>query len=131
MITQKELKQYVNYDPKTGEFYCIKTHGRRKFGDRIDIKHRDGYMVIYLKRKMYQAHRLAWLYMTGEHPKGEIDHINGIRDDNKFFNLEDVSKAENIRREGKWFGRPRRQSFRDQLREAEEVCRGKITHKLQ
>ncbi len=42
-------------------------------------------------------HRLAWLYMYGEWPVGDIDHINGIRDDNRLINLRSVSRQENLR----------------------------------
>ena len=45
--------------------------------------------------KEYKAHRLAWLYVYGIWPKLYIDHINGIRDDNRICNLRDVSNREN------------------------------------
>ena len=35
--------------------------------------------------------------MTGKWPNGEVDHINGIRDDNRWCNLRDVTKSENQR----------------------------------
>lgn len=41
------------------------------------------------------AHRLAWLYVHGRWPIADIDHINGIRDDNRFTNLREASRAEN------------------------------------
>lgn len=43
----------------------------------------------------YKASRLAWLYMTGEWPKYEMDHINHVKDDNRWVNLRDVTPAEN------------------------------------
>jgi HNH endonuclease len=47
----------------------------------------DGYRVIEIDETEYFAHDLAWLWMTGEFPKGQIEHINGIKDDNRWCNL--------------------------------------------
>jgi hypothetical protein len=44
---------------------------------------------------LYREHRLAWLYMTGEWPTHEIDHINGDRVDNRFCNLREATASEN------------------------------------
>ena len=42
------------------------------------------------------AHRVAWALHYGEWPKGEIDHINGIKTDNRIENLRDVPHKENL-----------------------------------
>lgn len=44
---------------------------------------------------MYLEHRLAWLYVTGTWPSDQIDHVNGIRDDNRIFNLREATGPEN------------------------------------
>lgn len=59
-----------------------------------------GYVVINLAGKVHYAHRLAWLYMHGEWPVEDIDHINSIRDDNRFANLRSASRAENLVHKG-------------------------------
>ena len=46
---------------------------------------------------IFLAHRLAWMYMYGNFPPDEIDHINGVRDDNRIINLRAVSHAENAK----------------------------------
>jgi hypothetical protein len=46
------------------------------------------------------AHRLAWFYVHGEFPKCELDHINGVRDDNRISNLRECSRAENMQNAG-------------------------------
>lgn len=57
--------------------------------------HSEGYVVVKCFGERYRAHRLAWLYMTGEWPSYEIDHINGDRADNRFINLREASHGEN------------------------------------
>lgn len=62
---------------------------------------RDGYITFQVEGFTHQAHRLAWLYVRGEWPKQQIDHINGVRADNRIENLRDVSSrtnAQNLRR---------------------------------
>lgn len=56
-----------------------------------------GYRRGLIYRKDYRAHRVLWLLHTGSWPIGQIDHINGIRDDNRFSNLRDVTPALNAR----------------------------------
>lgn len=58
-------------------------------------------MRITLKGKDYLSHRLAWFYMTGAWPEQEIDHINGVRDDNRFANLREADRqinCQNVRK---------------------------------
>lgn len=48
--------------------------------------------------RTFKAHRLVWAWHHGEDPPGQIDHINGVKDDNRVENLEVVDASENIRR---------------------------------
>jgi hypothetical protein len=56
-----------------------------------------GYVSIHVNRKAYQAHRLAFLYMTGEFPKGVVDHIDRNPSNNCWSNLRDVTTAFNLK----------------------------------
>ncbi|MEL6236978.1 MAG: HNH endonuclease [Pseudomonadota bacterium] len=55
-----------------------------------------GYILITVDRSIHRAHRLAWVYIHGSAPCGDIDHINGIRSDNRICNLRDVSHTVNL-----------------------------------
>jgi len=54
-----------------------------------------GYRSISVDGIRYSAHRLAWLHVHGEHPAGEIDHVNGDRSDDRIANLRPCSRREN------------------------------------
>lgn len=60
-----------------------------------------GYVVVEVGGKAVGAHRIVWLMHTGSWPTCEIDHINGVRHDNRIENLRDVDRtfnAENRRK---------------------------------
>lgn len=94
-LTQDLLKELLHYDPGTGVFTCRKTRGNRPAGSIAGRVKSDGYLGFQLIKKDYRAHRLAWLYMTGEWPKVLIDHKNGDPLDNRFENLREASYSEN------------------------------------
>ena len=100
IITQELLKEFVKYDPDTGIFYKIKKkHVRdntRPLGSVVGHKSGDGYIHFAFFGKKRKAHRMAWLYMTGNLPFGVIDHIDGDKTNNKFSNLRDVTQSENL-----------------------------------
>jgi hypothetical protein len=96
MITQKELLENLLYDKDTGVFTRkISLNTKVKVGDVAGGKDTKGYVCIRVVGKTYKAHRLAWLYVYGNIPIAEIDHINGIKDDNRIANLRDVTKSVN------------------------------------
>ena len=100
MLTQERLKELLHYDPETGFFTRIKsTCNVNKVGVRCGALHHSGYIELMVDSKNYRAHRIAWLYMTGEFPKHYIDHINGVKNDNRFCNLRDVTKQTNAQNE--------------------------------
>lgn len=96
MITQQELKDILHYDPDTGLFTRIKrTANCVKIGDKAGTIDSKGYVQLRVNGKLVLAHRLAFFYMTGEWPKDQIDHINGVRDDNKWANLREATRSQN------------------------------------
>lgn len=92
-MTQKELKQYLNYDPDTGVFtWKVTKRKDMKPGSIAGTISVNGYWVIRINDKLYYAHRLAFLYMEGYFPEHQVDHINRIKDDNRWCNLREVSR---------------------------------------
>jgi hypothetical protein len=96
MITQLELKKVLHYDPDTGIFtWLVNKSGGATVGSVAGGINGKGYLQIKINYKVYQLHRLAWLYMTGKNPKQIIDHINGISADNRFCNLREATRSQN------------------------------------
>lgn len=99
-LTQSYLRHYLSYDPETG--LLTKNHrpeAPQSFNTRWagkpagSVGHK-GYIFISIHNKQYTAHRLAWLYMTGELPQ-VVDHINNIAGDNRFCNLRAATIGQN------------------------------------
>jgi HNH endonuclease len=96
MLTEKELKTRLNYNPETGHFTWLTVRGKKvKAGDRAGYEHK-GYRHITLNDKDYAEHRLSWFYVRGEWPKGFIDHKNLDRSDNRWINLREVTPTESV-----------------------------------
>ena len=101
MLTQTRLKEVFDYDPLTGLFIRRLKQPGVKQGSVSGSLSNEGYLVTSVDSKVYKCHRLAWLYMTGAWPAGQIDHINGNRSDNRFDNLRDVAKQQNVENQRK------------------------------
>lgn len=95
MITQKELKNKFTYDQQSGLFNRDKCFHSRYINAKVGCLDKDGYLVINISGKLYKAHRLAWLYMTGEFPSSCIDHIDRNKINNSWSNLRVVSMSVN------------------------------------
>jgi hypothetical protein len=96
MITQSELKELLHYDPNTGIFtWKVDKAKNVKKGNIAGRKKINSYIQIQINKKLYFAHRLAWLYVHGEMPENYIDHVNGIKSDNKILNLRKATPQEN------------------------------------
>lgn len=96
MITQSYLKEIINYCPESGVFTWRVYRKGSSPGDVAGVlRDSDGYRRISINGKTYASHRLAFLYMTGSFPENHIDHIDQIRDNNRWSNIRVVTPQEN------------------------------------
>ena len=95
-ITQIDLMQLLLYESENGVFtWKVNRGGKAKAGNLAGSPDGDGYIKIMVKGKFSLAHRLAWLYVYGKFPINCIDHINGVRNDNRILNLREATLSEN------------------------------------
>lgn len=98
MITLERLKELLEYDPETGIFLWIgKSNTKTIIGTVAGTTDVNGYVRVQIDRVKYLLHRLAWLYTHGAWPSEFIDHINGIRNDNRISNLREANSTQNNR----------------------------------
>jgi hypothetical protein len=102
-ITAERLRQLLHYDPERGVFTWLSRPAERSWntrfaGTRAGTINGLGYVVIGILGRRYKAHRLAWLYVHGEWPGRELDHINCDKSDNRIANLRPATRSQNIAR---------------------------------
>lgn len=105
-LTAEILRMLVLYDPATGEFHWRESGSgrggwKRKAGARAGWADKH-YRKIQLPgyEKYFLEHRLAWLWMIGEWPEVQIDHINNNGHDNRWENLREADNGENQHNRG-------------------------------
>jgi hypothetical protein len=101
-LTAEQLRAALIYDPETGDFtWRYRPDQRKEWNTRFSGKPAGGYrrpnghMLIAVNYVNYHAHRLAWLYMTGKWPTGEVDHIDTDGGNNVWTNLRDATRRQN------------------------------------
>jgi len=104
ILTAEYLRELLHYEPETGQFtWKVSRRGVIKPGTIA------GFLVyfkgkprrfIHIDDKKYAVHRLAWLYVTGNWPQYDIDHINTDSLDNRWDNLRPATKQQNARNRG-------------------------------
>lgn len=95
-LTSSRLHKVVSYDPDTGIFRRLTKWGSQNIGDIPGTQSPQGYWYIGVDGQAHPAHRLAWLYVHGNWPDGDIDHINRNRLDNQLVNLRVTTRSTNL-----------------------------------
>jgi len=95
-----ELKLLLRYEPDTGLFFWLPRPDDKQWSSRHAHKQAGdlsrGYVRIRVNKQGYKAHRLAWLFVTGEYPPDTIDHIDGDRENNRLTNLRPATYSQNM-----------------------------------
>ncbi len=99
-ISQEALKAILDYDPETGIFTSKIARWRYEIGDLVGCRRDDGYITICINRVTFYAHRLAWIYMTGEDPEHGVDHKNRNPSNNRWANLRAADQSKNMANSG-------------------------------
>lgn len=96
MITPARLREVLDYDKLTGEFtWRIQLGSQAIVGQVAGTTSLRGYVEIVVDGKSYRANRLAFLHINGVWPSGDADHKSGVKSDNSWDNLRDVSHRAN------------------------------------
>lgn len=72
-----------------------------RFAGKVAGCHGCGYMVVRLNNRLIMAHRIIWEMHHGPIPDGMlVDHVNGVRHDNRIKNMRLATKAQNGQNRG-------------------------------
>lgn len=115
-LTQEIVRELLDYDPETGLLFwkereakwfskenkrkpeSVKNNWNSKFAGKeaLSSTNSNGYRTGYILGSWVQAHRIIFLYMTGSIPE-EVDHENGITNDNRWENLKKSNRFSNMK----------------------------------
>lgn len=98
ILTRERLAELLSYDPDTGVFIrrVSVSNNKIKAGSIAGSRNNQGYLTIMVDGRARKAHRLAWLYVHGRWPADQLDHINGVKDDNRIANLREATHSINM-----------------------------------
>ena len=96
-LTAERLREVSRYEPLTGEFTWLHDAGSRaRKGCPAGCVKNGRHTAIMIDNVLYKAHRLAFFYMMGRWPIPEVDHQNLEKSDNRWENLREANRAQNM-----------------------------------
>lgn len=100
-LTHDKLLRILDYNPETGLFVWKQNRNRAAMKGMVagTQNKTTGYVYIRIDGETHAAHNLAWFYIKKEWPI-EIDHDNRIRHDNRFVNLINGTRIDNMKNHG-------------------------------
>ena len=97
-LSAEYVRSILSYDPETGIFrFLIRKGGRASVGKIAGSLDKKKYHKLKIDGVLYNASRIAWLYVTGEWPSDLIDHIDRDPSNTRFANLREATYSENAR----------------------------------
>lgn len=91
----ERVTHLLRYSPQSGNLFWRVSAGRQKAGSVAGFPDGDDYTNVSIDGQTYKAHRIAWLLYFGHPPVDQLDHINGIRSDNRLINLRSATHLQN------------------------------------
>lgn len=91
-LSPEKIRELFTLDAETGE---LRWRFPKRFGKVAGALNAQGYVQVVYRYRFYRAHRLVFAFVHGRHPEGMLDHINGIRNDNRPENLREVDAFQN------------------------------------
>ena len=86
------LKTLIYYDSESGDAFWRVSRGSVSAGTQITCES-NGYIVVRINKHLYKLHRILFKLYHGYDPENDIDHVNGIKSDNRISNLREASRS--------------------------------------
>jgi hypothetical protein len=88
--SREEIAAKFSYDPETGVIT------NRRTGYVYRHRSEGGYARLMVGKRSIAGHWIAWMLTHGRWPYPMLDHINGIRHDNRLVNLREATTQQNL-----------------------------------
>jgi hypothetical protein len=95
-LTTERLREVLHYCPETGCWtWLVNRRAGARIGNPAGNRQPAGYLKIKIDGRLYLAHRLAFLYVTGAWPPGQVDHRDLNKSNNRWSNLRKSTSSQN------------------------------------